>query len=171
MSNCHARDFGKCGVKGRPSSTPSSRCFNCSCITLWTRIFMAFSCSRIPNHLVRVFHSRIEDRNFGSENMRSPHPHASQCTAQGWIWSRSHRRSRAPAWGGSSSRTTREYIQTTCACLWPRIRRQTLFRRSDGWNTLLPTLSPVSVVPTGLSYTTRARHRVPCERCAVVLHG
>jgi len=101
MSNCHAKDSEKCGVKGGPSSTPSSLCL-CSRMTLWTRISMAFICSRTPSSLVRVVRNRIEDRNFGNENMQSSHPHAGQCTARGWIWSRSHRRSRATAWGGSS---------------------------------------------------------------------
>ena len=125
MSNCHAIDSGKCGVKGGPSSTSSSRCLNCR--TLWTRISVAFSCSCTPSSLVRVVRNRIEDRNFGKENMQSSHPHPGQCTARGWIWSRSHWRSWAPARGGSSSKDNEGIYSNNCAYFWPRISRQVLY--------------------------------------------
>jgi len=172
MSNCHTRDSSKCGVKGGPSSTSFSQCLNYSCMTLWTRISTAFSCSRTPGSLVRVIRNRIKGRNFGNENMQSSHPHSGQCTARGCISSRSHWRSRAPDWGGSSSKDN-EGIHSKNPRLYLISNTQTvtLFRRSDRRNTLSPTLAPVSVVPTGLSDTTQVRYRVPRKRCAVMLHG
>lgn len=171
MSICHARGSVKRGVKGGPSSTSYSQCLNCTCMTLWTRISMAFSCSRTPISLVRIVRNRIEDRNCGNENMQSSHPHSGQCTAWGWIWSRSHRRSRAPAWGGISSKDNEGiHSNNLLVFLASNTQTGTLFRLSDRRNTFSPTWAPASVVPRSLSYTTRARHRMPCERCAVVFN-
>jgi len=169
MSNFDARDSGKCGVKGG-ASTSFSRCLKHSCITLWTRIFMTFSCSRTSSYLVRVVRNRIKDRNFGNKNMQCSHPHSVQCPARGWIWSSSHWRSRTPAWGWSSSKNNEGiHSKNLSAYLASNTQTGTLFRRFDRENTLSPSLAPVSVVPTGLSDKTRTRHRVPCKRCAVVL--
>jgi hypothetical protein len=149
MSNCHTRCSIKWGVKGRHSSTSSSRPFNWSCMTLWTRISMTFSCSRTPSSLVRVVRNRGENRNCGSE-ICTAHtiallnvPHGAEY-GPGVIVGLGH-----PHEERVLQRTTRG-SNNLRVFLISNTQTENLLRRSDGWTTLSPTREPVSVLPTGL---------------------